>query len=170
MAPICTATASRFLYSETNWPVTRGAALLSAPHIYSSLFITLFTAYLVSKGTKLQHGITGHDSLWHQILCSGHSACKQMESIIFPIFSCRKVFSEKLWRHFHWLETLFQPSPSCFRAVIQNNKGKENNPFFSLQAHKCLMQISAQVLSLSATVKQSLLKRIVLQVTRRKIC
>lgn len=77
MAPICTATVSRFLYSETNWPVTQGAALLFAALTHSSIFITLFTAYLVPKGTKLQHGITWHDTLWHQILCSGHSAGKQ---------------------------------------------------------------------------------------------
>lgn len=159
-APICTATVSKFLY----W--TQGAALHFAALAHTSLFIMLFTVYL-PKGTKLQYGITGHDTLWHQILCSGHSACKQMESIIFTILSCRKIFSENLWRHFHWLEALFQPNPSCFRAVIQNNKGKKNSLFFPHRPTKCLIQISAQVLSLSATVK-SLLKKILLQLTRWK--
>lgn len=95
MAFICTTTVYRFLYLERYWPATQGAALLFAALIHSSLFIMLFTAYLVPKGTKLQHGITGHDILWHQILCLGHSACKQMESIIFPIFCPAERFFQR---------------------------------------------------------------------------
>lgn len=111
MASICTATVSRFLCSETNWPATQGAALLFAVLIHSPLFIMLFTAYLVPKDTKLQHGITGHDILWHQILCSGHSACKQMESIIFPIFVLQKDFFREPLKTLALVRSTFPAKP-----------------------------------------------------------
>lgn len=62
--------------------------MLFAALICSSSFIRgFFTAYLIPKGIKIQHGITGHDTVWHQILRSGHSPREQMESIgVFQSF------------------------------------------------------------------------------------